>query len=921
VNMDTERQQKIEQICREALTRSEDERSIYLAEACGDDGSLLTEVTLLVASHLQSRTLLENPAHQAKIDLRIGDLQSSLAGTAVGPYQIAREVGRGGMGVVCLAIRADNQFQQQVAIKLVKRGMDTDFILNRFRNERQILANLNHPNIARLLDGGMTDGGLPFFIMEYIAGTPIDDYCDAHRLTITARLKLFRTVCSAVSYAHQNLVVHRDIKPSNILVTSEGIPKLLDFGIAKLLHPVGDQTGQTLTEQRVMTPEYASPEQVRGEPITTATDVYLLGILLYELLTGHRPYRFTTRRPDELLKVICEQQPERPSTVIGRVVDASPHAGSTKLTPELVSQTREGQPQKLRRRLSGDLDNIVMKALQKDPTRRYGSVEQFSEDVSRHLAGLPVMARKDTLSYRAAKFVRRHRAGVGAAVLLTLSLLGGLFATLWQARVARIERARAERRFNDVRQLANSFMFEIHDAIEMLPGSTKPRELLVKRALEYLDSLVQEGGNDLSLQHELARSYLKVGDVQGYPLGANLGDSAGALASYRKSLLLCESLVAASPRDANFRKDLLVSHERMGDTLIATGDTAKALEHHRKALEISKALSAEDPSDFAKRRTLSISYVKLGEALSANGDRTQALEAFRLALEIADSRGITDKTAPEDRRLVTVICVKLGELLAQTDDVNASLTNYRRALALREQLAREDPNNAQAKRDLAASFEKLASLMANRSEISKALGYQRQAMKIDEMLAAADPANVDAQLDLAISHSNIAELLALAGQSPLAQQGYRDALKILENLSQTNPSNTEIRFTLADDTVKLGHSLMDDGQIANADHLYQQGVAIFEALVTADPSNADFRNALAACCQKIGELHARAASRDNIAQNARLRLWRTARSWFQKSLDVWISTERRNDLIKADDKLLESLRQKIETCDAALVRN
>jgi len=296
--------------------------------------------------------------------------------------------------------------------------MDTDYILRRFRHERQILASLDHPNIGRLLDGGATDDGLPYLVMEYIEGTRIDEYCDSHKLSILERLKLFRTACAAVHYAHQNLVVHRDIKPSNILVTESGIPKLLDFGIAKLLNPElsAETVEQTASVLRLMTPEYASPEQVKGDPISTASDTYSLGVLLYELLSGRHPYQIKSRLPREIERVICEQEPEKPSAAVSRAAEllASGLTGPITLTPEKVSRARATQPDKLRRLLSGDLDNIVAKALRKEPTRRYPSVEQFSEDVRRYMENLPVTARKDTFTYRAEKFVQRHKTGAVA---------------------------------------------------------------------------------------------------------------------------------------------------------------------------------------------------------------------------------------------------------------------------------------------------------------------------------------------------------------------------------------------------------------------------------------------------------------------------------------------------------------------------
>ena len=398
----------------------------------------------LLDSHAQADGFLETPA------LVAATTPEPRPGQRIGPYDIGEKVAQGGMGAVYRAIRADGHFQQQVALKLVRRGMDTEQVLRHFRNERQILASLAHPNIARLLDGGSTDDGRPYFVMEYIEGSPLDEYCETHKLSIASRLELFLVICSAVHYAHQRLVVHRDIKPGNILVTSDGQPKLLDFGIAKITasQPV---TG-TMTAADMMTPEYASPEQLRGEPITTASDIYSLGLLLYYLLTGRCPHRSASRAPLEIARLLSEE-PEKPSVVA---------------------------PKPLRRRLAGDLDSIVLKALRKEPEQRYSSVEQFASDIRRHLEGSPVIARKGAASYHVFKFAKKHKAGIAAAALVFVTLAGGLAATAWEARVARAERARAERRFNDVRKLANSLLFQLHDLIEDLPGSTPARSFLVK---------------------------------------------------------------------------------------------------------------------------------------------------------------------------------------------------------------------------------------------------------------------------------------------------------------------------------------------------------------------------------------------------------------------------------------------------------
>jgi serine/threonine protein kinase/TolB-like protein/Flp pilus assembly protein TadD len=442
--MTPERWQRVEELFHAALEREASQRAAFLDEACAGDPDLRRQVEALLAYDAEESSFLEAPAFEATGDWLAEDQDTSVVGQRMGPYQVTRELGRGGMGAVYLAERADDQYQKQVAIKLVKRGMDTDSILRRFRHEQQILANLDHPNIAKLLDGGTTEDGLSYFIMDYVDGLPIDKYCDTKKLSTMERLKLFRTVCSAVEYAHQHHVVHRDLKPSNILVTADGVPKLLDFGIAKVLHPElpSQTTGSTATALRPMTPEYASPEQVRGSAITPASDIYSLGVLLYELLTGHRPYRLHSLTPQEIEHVICEEEPKKPSTVIGRVEKAPDGDRARTLTPASVSETREGPPEKLRRCLAGDLDNMVLMALRKEPERRYASVGQFSEDIRRHLEGLPVIACKDTLSYRSAKFIRRNKAHIitsllTAVILLVLIVAGRLLPAPGQRAVER----------------------------------------------------------------------------------------------------------------------------------------------------------------------------------------------------------------------------------------------------------------------------------------------------------------------------------------------------------------------------------------------------------------------------------------------------------------------------------------------------
>lgn len=435
---------EIECIFAETLELPEADRAAFLARACNGNKTLQREVESLLAAHQQAQGFLaSSAASQAKLQFLPGSLTITAA-HRIGPYQLRRELGQGGMGTVWLAERVDEQYKQQVAIKLLKAGANHPDIAHRLRHERQILADLNHPNIARLLDGGTTDNGQPYLVMEYIEGVPIDAYCQLQQLPLLARLRLFRMVCSAVQYAHQHLIIHRDLKPANILVAADGTPKLLDFGIAKLLQPDLAQSYQTQAGQTPMTPAYASPEQVRSEKLTTTSDVYSLGVVLYELLTGHSPYQLKEKTFNEMMRAIIEQEPERPSQAVSRHTVPSQSRTTENAEPNTATRSLPEPMDKLRRHLSGDLDAIVLKALRKEPTARYSSVEQLSDDLQRYLDGLPTLARKGSFTYRAVKYVRRYKVPVATVALILLSLLGGIGATAHQAQIARAEQAKAE---------------------------------------------------------------------------------------------------------------------------------------------------------------------------------------------------------------------------------------------------------------------------------------------------------------------------------------------------------------------------------------------------------------------------------------------------------------------------------------------
>lgn len=672
----SERWARVKKLFEAAADLAPNERASLLSDQCEGDTALRREVESLLESDSQTDGFIERPAFEVPRDLFPEAPDESLAGRQFGAYQIIREIGRGGLGAVYLAARADDEYRKEVAIKLVRRGLDTEDILRRFRNERQILAQLDHPNIARLIDGGTTDEGLPYFVMEYVNGEPIGAYCDAHSLGTTERLNLFRKVCAAVTYAHQNLVIHRDLKPSNILVASDGEPKLLDFGIAKLLGQEEEALAQTMTAQRVMTPEYASPEQVKGEKITTASDVYSLGVLLYELLTGRRPYRLKTRTPDEISRAITSQEPERPSTAAAKV------GGSSKI---------EIRNSKF---LRGDLDNIVLMAMRKEPARRYTSVGQFSEDIRRHLAGLPVVARKDTVSYRTGKFVNRHWIGVAAATLIVLSLVGGIIATLIQVRTAHRERAKAE-------AISAFLQKTLHASDPSLNVSGQPT---VKDILD--DASKRLATEELSdqpevraeLQRIIGASYLALGqyDLAQQNLMAALQTQTGisgedGVETLKTGVLLASLWAGAKGDYAKANKFYLANLPRLraeqkkgtvsadylssalnGFALLrrAQGDSKEAESLLREQLALQPYLSPE------RRNATGIVRANLALTLADQGKFDEAIEIVRG--KIAAVREKKQETTAE----VAPNLTGLGSFLLENGQAAESLENLREAEAI-----------------------------------------------------------------------------------------------------------------------------------------------------------------------------------------------------------------------------------------------
>ena len=776
------RWRQIKQIFQAAFELPLEERPAYVRQACGGDGELRSEVESLLLS-VEEEEFLSGAAAAYVPEALADEAWDRNIGRRIGAYQIVRRIGEGGMGTVYLAERA-GEFHQQAALKLLRAGMDSRGIVARFRHERQILAGLDHPNIARLLEGGTTEDGQPYFVMEYVEGEPIDVYAVRHGLGVAGRLRLFQQVCAAVQYAHQNLVVHRDIKPGNILVTGPsgqaGTPKLLDFGIAKLLKSdaLRETMGLTQAGLRLMTPEYASPEQVRGEPITTATDVYSLGAVLYQLLAGLMPHDFPSDSPAEIERAICQTDPRPPSQVAGEAVG---------------------------RQLRGDLDTIVLKALQKDAQRRYGSAEQLSADIQRHLDGMPIQARPQTLVYRAGRFVRRNRVPVAAAALVMVSLTAGMAVAAWQARIAQAQRLRAEKRFNDVRQLAHAFLFDFHDAIQNLPGATPARRLVVDKALEYLNSLAQEAGGDQALERELAEAYLRVGDVEGGTGVPNLGDKPGALESYRRALAIAQRGVRRDPRSLEWQRYLARAHFRVGDILAPRRELAAAVPHYREAVRIFESIAPRIDRDVAAQFEMINAYEALGDGLGNPGlpnlgDAQGASDAYRKGRKIEEAIAAAHPDNLRSRRGVGLMDMKIGDVEMGLGKVEEGRRKYQSAVQVFEAAVARDPLNPVTRLFWGLATGKVGAAFEAAGQPAAALAQYRQASDIQRGLMEADPQNAMSRNSYALSLQTRAHLLRKTGDRAGALALYREALSIFQQLLSLDPRSSG-RQELCDQTL------------------------------------------------------------------------------------------------------------------------
>jgi non-specific serine/threonine protein kinase/serine/threonine-protein kinase len=828
VGVTPERWQQIRSVFEHAETLSDAERGPYLDRTCAGDAELRGEVESLLNAMARAGSgfmgqpaadLVQPGAFEAPISSRIG--------RRIGPYEIVAEIGHGGMGEVYRAARIDGQFDQQVAIKLVRVGLGSSFIVERFLHERQILASLNHPNIARLLDGGTTDDGVPYLVMELIEGERIDFYCQEQRLSVSDRLRLFLEVCSAVQYAHQRLVIHRDIKPGNILVTKAGVPKLLDFGIAKIVDPAGDAE---TTVARPMTPEYASPEQIRGEAITTATDVYSLGVVLYQLLTGRSPYRISTKTPLGLSRAITETDPQRPSTIVMSPVRADENASACAIRSEEMMSAREPTPARLRRRLAGDIDSILLMALRKEPERRYRSVEQFADDITRHLNGMPVTASKGSWSYTANKFIARHRMGVAATALVILALVGGILATERQARIARSERAKAQKRFDDVRQFSNALIFDIHDALQDIPGTTPARNLLLDRAVQYLDRVAKDAGGDSQLQRELAFGYQRLATVQGDSTVSNMGEVSASELSAKKATALFEAVAKANPTNTTDQLNVAMIYRKQGMSDIYYPEGRPEID---RALAITDRLMRSDGQNPKVLIERAIELQVLAGSLDIAGDRDRSVAMFRQTRELlqaAAQREPSDHNMPER---MAKTAVQLGFELAHTNALDEAQELLEAGIAAYETLLKNS-SRPDIIHDLAQSRIRLGQVLVMRGDFARANAEFDRAHAAVVPLAKSDPQNIVFRVDVLSVEFEQARALVVEGRFREGEQQLHRLITAFESLN----SEEEIGPGMGTLYSWLGEAQMGNKEYAQALKSFQKAVQIVEKDVAYDDGRA-----------------------------------------------------------------------------------
>jgi|GEM_PF-1319771 len=731
-----EKWSRVEELFHRTIELPDGEQISFLDSLDSSDPEIADAVRKMVHSHKNSGLFLSGSVLDA-IPVQENE--------RVGPWRIVKQIGSGGMSTVFLASRDDGQFNRKVAVKFLKGLLPGRDMIRRMHAEQNILAGLNHVNVCRLLDAGMTENGRPYFIMEHVDGIQIDRYCSEQNLSVDQILDLFEQVCEAVQYAHQRLIVHRDLKPSNILVTNEGVVKLLDFGIAKIVAEDAElDITETQTGLHLMTPEFASPEQVNSGQITTASDIYSLGLILCKLLTGQMPYNVKNKSPLEISRIISESNPAKPSTLTA--------ATSNNGEPDSV----RNQTVELKKKIEGDLDNIILMALRKEPERRYQSVGQLLQDIRNYRADRPVVARGDSKLYHLSKFVKRQRVVVASVVIILLvSVVAGLI-SMKNARVANEQREIAEVRLSDLRSLTGSLMFDVYDSISELPGSTSSLELIVEQTEKFLDMLAEVETDDIDASLDLAASYRRVGNLIGNPNERNLGRTTEALAIYEKSSSIVEKLLNVQPD----HPDVLVAKagilESKADILASIGKLEEADAEYKKAQLYYRNLNEFYPNqgyDFMMAITMLKHGDMMGNRYFTNMKQPDnALTIYQRASEIFNEHFERDPVNERVLRYNGTIQERMGTIFEQTERHEESITHYIRSMELRERYAELNPRNMNAIRDKGVAYEKIAKGYLFAKDLENAKLNFDLSFDIYKKLAEQDSTSAQTIRTLAVGH-------------------------------------------------------------------------------------------------------------------------------------------------------------------------
>jgi eukaryotic-like serine/threonine-protein kinase len=847
-----------------------EERPAFLNQACGTDVDLRQRVDALLQAHDDQSPSTGDFALPSPASMTDG----GTTGERMGPYKLLQKLGEGGMGTVWLAEQSE-PVRRMVALKVIKAGMDSAHVIARFEAERQALAVMDHPNIAKILDAGATAAGRPYFVMELVKGIPITKFCDQEHLTPTERLELFIPACQAVQHAHQKGIIHRDLKPSNIMVglyDGRPVPKIIDFGVAKA-------TGQQLTDRSLFTEvgniigtlEYMAPEQaeLNNLDIDTRADIYSLGVILYELLAGSPPFSSHQLRSaayTEMLRVIREVEPPRPSTKLSSSKDLPSIAANRKL-----------EPKRLAKIVHGDLDWIVMKCLEKERGRRYETANALALELQRFMAHEVVLAGPPSATYRLRKFVTRNRGAVIAAGILLASLVFGIAGTAWQAHHAELAREvavaqtkiadaatveadakriaaeeatqRAEANFRLALDAFNDMVYGIQFKLADRPDTQDVRKELLDKAQVGLQKLLQEAEQAGTGHHTLNWAHFRMGDV--YVI---LGEVDKALQEYRIGFERANAQAAGEPSNAEAQRDLNVAINRLGDVTLKMGNANGALEYYRRSLENRERLAKADPENTQAQRDLSLCFEKLGNVTRDMGDFTSALKYYRQHHAACESIASAKPTSSRAQRELSISFNKLGDLASQMNDAPAALDYFKKSLAIRERLVKTDLQSVQAQRDVAISYYQLGNVTFEMGDAPGALDYYHRGLAFTERLAQADPKNIQVQRDLSVALNRLGDITRKEGNAQAALKYYRQGLEIRERLASIDANNAQAQRDLSFSLNNLGDLTQQMGNASAALDYHLQGLEVRERISRSDPANTKSQRDISVALNKIGDL-------------------------------------------------------------------